>query len=536
MNTQPASSHRVILGQPEGLFFLFFTEMWERFSYYGMRSLLVLFLVSSVSGGGWGLQNAEALSLYGSYTFWVYVTGILGGYLADRVLGARRAVVIGSVIISAGHLCLAQETHLFFYIGLTLLVAGTGLFKPNVSTIVGQLYGEGEDVKRDAGYTLFYMGVNAGAFFGMALCGYIGEKISWSYGFGLAGVFMILGALQFYFVQGLFGSIGAAVQVTKTGKDEHDPYYAGAALRPEWRVAREGLATERSGGAVAESHVERDRLIAIAVFSVFTIFFWMAFEQAGGSMTIFAKDFTNRSLAGVNSDIFKVVNTLLLVVPTMVLTWVLWILSRATVQRYPLANLFLILTLMVVWGLLVWMLGREFAADSADIPASWFGILNSFFIIVLAPSFSSLWQNYWQPSGPVKFALGLVLLGLGFGLLAFGAAGIPAGAHGASVSMIWLVLAYLFHTMGELCVSPVGLSYVSKLAPGRFLGLMFGVWFIMSAIANKLAGLTGSLIDAISATYSLSTFFLIFTVIPIAAALVMLLMNKWVVSKMHGVE
>ena len=176
MNTQPASSHRVILGQPEGLFFLFFTEMWERFSYYGMRSLLVLFLVSSVSGGGWGLQNAEALSLYGSYTFWVYVTGILGGYLADRVLGARRAVVIGSVIISAGHLCLAQETHLFFYIGLTLLVAGTGLFKPNVSTIVGQLYGEGEDVKRDAGYTLFYMGVNAGAFLAWRCAATSGKK------------------------------------------------------------------------------------------------------------------------------------------------------------------------------------------------------------------------------------------------------------------------------------------------------------------------------------------------------------------------
>jgi len=506
----------VIWGHPEGLFFLFFTEMWERFSYYGMRSLLVLFLVTSVSEGGWGLQNAEALNLYGSYTFWVYVTGIVGGYLADRVLGARRAVIIGSVIISAGHICLAQESHASFYLGLLLLVAGTGLFKPNISTIVGQLYGVGEDVKRDAGYTMFYMGVNAGAFLGMALCGYIGEKISWSYGFGLAGIFMILGALQFYFVQGLFGDIGAVVNSTSHVNPVASPIGSEIAVP-------------------VAPHVERDRLIAIAVFSVFTIFFWMAFEQAGGSMTIFAKEYTNRSLEGSNSELFKVVNTLLLIVPTMVLTGVMWVVSRATVKRYFLANVFLFLIFSIIWGLLIWMLGREFAADSAEIPASWFGILNSFFIIVLAPSFSSLWQNHWTPSGPVKFALGLVLLGVGFGLLAFGATGIPTGAHVASVSMIWLVLAYLFHTMGELCISPVGLSYVSKLAPGRFLGLMFGVWFIMSAIANKLAGLTGSMIDTISATYSLSTFFLIFTVIPMIAAILMLVMNKWMVKKMHGV-
>ena len=183
MNTKAISTHPPILGHPEGLFFLFFTEMWERFSYYGMRSLLVLFLVSSAMKGGWGWDRADALNLYGSYTFWVYVTGILGGFLADKVLGARRAVVIGGFIISAGHICLTLDTHMTFYAGLALIVCGTGLFKPNISTIVGQLYGQGEseDIKRDAGYTLFYMGVNSGAFFGMALCGYIGEKISWTF-------------------------------------------------------------------------------------------------------------------------------------------------------------------------------------------------------------------------------------------------------------------------------------------------------------------------------------------------------------------
>ncbi|WP_206105578.1 peptide MFS transporter [Sapientia aquatica] len=511
MNTKAISTHPPILGHPEGLFFLFFTEMWERFSYYGMRSLLVLFLVSSAMKGGWGWDRADALNLYGSYTFWVYVTGILGGFLADKVLGARRAVVIGGFIISAGHICLTLDTHMTFYAGLALIVCGTGLFKPNISTIVGQLYGQGEseDIKRDAGYTLFYMGVNSGAFFGMALCGYIGEKISWNYGFGLAGFFMILGALQFYFAGSVFGDIGGAVNkdspVAKTDPEE-------------------------------QAHVVRDRLIAIGVFSAVTVFFWMAFEQAGGSMTIFAADYTNRTLDGSAGFIFKIINTLLLIVPTMVLTWVLYTLVRQTIKRYPLSNLFIVICFVAVWALLIWMLEREFEADSAVVPATWFGILNSFFIIILAPLFSKLWQDYWQPSGPVKFGTGLILLGLGFGVLAFGASGIPSGAKTASVSMIWLVLAYLFHTMGELCVSPVGLSYISKLAPARLLGMMFGVWFIMTAIANKLAGMTGSLIDDISTTYSMSTFFLIFTLLPIGAGLGMMVINKWMLRKMHGVH
>lgn len=497
------------MGHPEGLFFLFFTEMWERFSYYGMRSLLVLFLVSSAVQGGWGWDRADALSLYGSYTFWVYVTGILGGYLADKVFGARKAVIIGGFVISAGHIFMTMDTHYTFYIGLALIVAGTGLFKPNISTIVGQLYGKGEveDEKRDSGYTMFYMGVNSGAFFGMALCGYIGEKISWQYGFGLAGFFMILGALQFYFVQGVFGDIGGVVKDAPVAQIEE----------------------------TAPAHVERDRLIAIGIFSAVTVFFWMAFEQAGGSMTIFASDYTNRTLEGSTGLIFKIVNTLLLIVPTMVLTWVLYTLNRATVKRYLLSNILIGLCFVAVWGLLLWMLGREFQADSAVIPATWFGILNSFFIIILAPAFSKLWQDYWKPNGPVKFAAGLVLLGLGFGVLAYGAAGIPSGARTASVSMIWLVLAYLFHTMGELCISPVGLSYLSKLAPRRLLGMMFGVWFIMTAIGNKIAGMTGSLIDQISTTYSMSSFFLIFTILPIAAGVGMILINKWMLRKMHGV-
>ncbi len=497
------------MGHPEGLFFLFFTEMWERFSYYGMRSLLVLFLVSTAAKGGWSWDRADALNLYGTYTFWVYVTGILGGYLADRFLGARKAVIIGGFIISAGHICLALDTHVSFYLGLTLVVIGTGLFKPNISTIVGQLYGKGEaeDMKRDAGYTLFYMGVNSGAFFGFALCGYLGEKISWPYGFGLAGFFMVLGALQFYFAQGVFGDIGGAVKdKPAAAQNDEEP-----------------------------AHIVRDRLIAISVFSTFTIIFWMMFEQAGGSMTIFAADYTSRVLEGSFGMLFKVVDTFLMVVPTMVLTWVLVLLTRATAKRYLLSNVFIYVCFAAIWGLLIWMLAREFAADKSEIPATWFGILNSFFIIVLAPLFSKMWQDYWQPSGPVKFAVGLVLLGLGFGFLAFGSMGIPSGARTASVSMIWLVMAYLFHTMGELCLSPVGLSYISKLAPSRLFGAMFGVWFLMTAIGNKLAGVSGSLIDDISNHYSLSTFFMIFTFLPIGVGFIMFLLNKWMLRKMHGV-
>lgn len=317
---------------------------------------------------------------------------------------------------------------------------------------------------------------------------------------------MILGALQFYFAQGVFGEIGGKVA---------DKSAQGVDDQPK--------------------NVLRDRLIAISVFSAFTIVFWMMFEQAGGSMTIFAADYTSRALEGSFGLLFKIVNTLLLIVPTIVLTWVLFKLSRATIKRYPLSNFFIYICFAAVWGLLIWMLAREFAADKSEIPATWFGILNSFFIIILAPLFSKLWQDYWQPSGPVKFAAGLILLGLGFGFLAFGAMGIPSGAQTASVSMIWLVMAYLFHTMGELCLSPVGLSYISKLAPSRLFGVMFGVWYVTTALGNKLAGMSGSLIDEISSVYSLSTFFLIFTILPILVGLMMLMMNKWMLRKMHGV-
>ena len=513
MNTiQTPGARQTILGQPNSLFVLFFTEMWERFSYYGMRALLVLYLISATTKGGWGWTREEATSLYGWYTMLVYLTPIIGGYIADRMLGTRRSVVLGGFIIAAGHIALFFDTKATFYVGLGLVILGTGLFKPNISAIVGQLYSKDNEGQRDGGYTLFYMGVNAGAFFGISLCGYIGEKIGWHYGFGLAAIFMILGALQFWFGQGIFGDIGGAPSKDAPMVDASEPLDD------------------------TPAHIVRDRLIAIGVFSFFTIFFWFAFEQAGGSMTIFAADYTDRTLVGTSGFVFKVVNTAMTLVPAAILSWLLFKLYRSTAGSYAMANASLAVAFAIIWGLCLWMLGREFAMEQSEVPATWFGVLNSFFIVVLAPMFSKLWEKHWNPSGPVKFGVGLVLLGLGFAVLSYGSAGIPQGAKTAQVSMVFLTLAYLLHTMGELCLSPVGLSYISKLAPARLLGLMFGVWFLNTAIANKIAGSTGAFIDQVSSQYSMSVFFLIFTVIPIGAGVVLMAMTPLMKKWMHGVH
>jgi len=284
------------------------------------------------------------------------------------------------------------------------------------------------------------------------------------------------------------------------------------------------------------AHVERDRLMVIGILAFFTIFFWMAFEQAGGSMTIFAKDYTNRVLTGGAADTFRWFNTILTITPLAIVTWVLISLFRKTFGKYAISNIFLGSSFVIIWAVALWMLNNEFNAESSEVPASWFGILNSFFIIAFAPLFSKIWESKYNPPATVKFGLGLILLGLGFGVLAFGAANIPSGAVTASVSMIWLVLAYLMHTLGELTLSPVGLSYVSKLAPARLVGLMFGVWFGATAIANYLAGWSGSLIDQITEMYSMSTFFLIYTGLPIGAGLVLMMLTPMIKKKMHGIH
>ena len=312
-------NQRTVLDHPSGLFVLFFTEMWERFSYYGMRAILVLFLISSILvEGGWGWERAEALKLYAIYTGLVYITPILGGFLADKYLGYRNAIIVGAFLMTLGHSSLAFEgfTDAFFYMGLGLIILGNGFFKPNISSIVGQLY-KNQGKEKDAGYTIFYMGINSGAFLGILLCGYIGEKIGWHYGFGLAGIFMFLGMLQFYFAQNIFGKIGLSPNKTR-GLTENDE---------DQKIDNEPLEG-------LPKKIVRDRLIVIGVFSFFVIFFWWAFEQAGGSMTIFAADYTDRLLVGGDALTFKILNTLLTVIPMLILTWVLLILFKQTFSSF----------------------------------------------------------------------------------------------------------------------------------------------------------------------------------------------------------
>ena len=528
-------NQKTIFDHPTGLFVLFFTEMWERFSYYGMRAILVLFLTSSIMNEGWGWERDDALILYGWYTGLVYFTPLIGGILADKFLGYRNATVMGAFIMALGHGSMALEyfADTFFFLGIALLIIGNGLFKPNISSIVGQLYKD-DDIRKDGAYTIFYMGINCGAFLGILLCGYLGETIGWHWGFGLAGIFMFFGMLQFYFAQSIFGSIG---------------------LKPE---KNPDLKNEEKNNTPITS-VEWDRIIVILVFSAATIFFWWAFEQAGGSMTIFANDYTERNLTGESSLIFKIVNTIITIVPMIVITYVLIKLFQNIFEKYFLSNLFLGASFVIIWGIVLFMLGfipesistylgyyfdvfkyyvpfemNASEVTDTEIPASWFSVLNSLFIILLAPLFSKLWASKYNPSGPVKFSIGLILLGLGFGFLAYGSMSIPYGAQTASVSIFWLVFAYLFHTLGELCVSPVGLSYVSKLAPVRLVGLMFGFWLLSSFFANLIGGFTGSYINVISEQAGLSGFFLIFTLIPVGAGIVMFLLNGFLKKKMHG--
>jgi POT family proton-dependent oligopeptide transporter len=296
--------------------------------------------------------------------------------------------------------------------------------------------------------------------------------------------------------------------------------------------------------------IEKDRVWVIVILTGFTVFFWWAFEQAGGSMTIFAGDYTDRNLVGGQANVFNVINTLLTIVPMVVITWVLAKLIRVTYGAISMANIILAISFIIIWVIIILMLsfewgyfpglakslGLDLDPNKTQVAASWFGILNSFFIIALAPLFSKFWDMKIITSGPVKFAMGLLLLALGFAFLAWGSAGIPQGAKTASVSMVWLILAYLFHTLGELCLSPVGLSYISKLAPLRLIGIMFGVFFLSNFLANWAGGMTGSYIDAIVEKNSMSVFFLIFTVVPAVAALLLIILKPTLKRMMHGID
>jgi POT family proton-dependent oligopeptide transporter len=588
-----------VLGHPSGLFVLFFTEMWERFSFYGMRSLLILFLTSSVVDGGWAWTRENASALFGSYVGLVYLSTMLGGYFADKVIGFRWAVMLGALLMTMGHAAMAVETHFSIYLGLVLLVFGNGFFKPNMVSIISEMYKDRPE-KKDGAYTLFYMGVNAGAFFGILLCGYLGEKVGWGYGFGLAGIFMFFGMIQFWLSQSIFGDIG--LKPNKESKaikealddDKRNPFTAwqlivigiSVTLGLLWIINAPASKISKgeidvfaflgsNGNAIAiltalvlfiilliyrftqYSKITREKLMAVTFFAFLAIFFWAIFEQSPNSLTIFAKDYTDRVLQGSWSTIFLVVNSLITILPLAIITWLMLKMFKQTFKKYAVASLILSLSFIIIWSIAIWMLLKDFYtagivsfSDSTlvllkidkvsvpltEVPATWFSTLNSLFIISLAPLFSKWWESKYNPRANVKYGIGMLFLGIGMACVAIGATGIEPGAKTASVSMIWLILVYLFYTMGELCISPVGLSYVSKLVPARMIAFMFGVWYLAVAIGMKGAGIFGENIDAIANEHGLSYFFWLLTIISVAVALLSILMSPIIKKLMHGVR
>lgn len=448
-------SDSLSLRHPKGLYLLFFTEMWERFSYYGMRALLTIYCISSISKGGLGWAAEQAGQLYGFYTGLVYITTLAGGFLADRFLGQQKSIVIGGILITMGHAALAVQNIYSFYLGLILLILGTGFFKPNISSLVGQLYPDGSPLK-DAAYTIFYMGINIGSFFGILICGYLGERVGWHYGFGAAGVGMAAGMVIFSYQKHLLGTVGMLNKSPKNVLKDQD--------------------INLNSSTIAFTKMEWDKIIVILVLSFFSIVFWMSFEQAGSSMSIFALNYTDRYIDFLNFEV----------------------------------------------------------------PSSWFQSLNPLFIMLLAPAVSVLWVRLASSgkniSNPVKFAIALFLAGIGFATLGLGSINIPQGAKSAEVSFWFLVFCYLFQTIGELCLSPIGLSSVNKLSPPRIFSLMFGVWFLAVGCGNYISGAFGGLIDKISSENSLSYFFMVIAVFSIVSAAVMYLISKPLKKMMHGVE
>jgi proton-dependent oligopeptide transporter, POT family len=421
-----------LAGHPRGLSTLFFTEMWERFSYYGMRAILILFMVAPAAQGGMGLSTELAAAIYGLYTGSVYFTAIPGGWIADRLLGLRRAVLVGGILIALGHYCLATSVRGLFYAGLAFIVLGTGLLKPNISSIVGQLYAK-DDPRRDAGFSIFYMGINIGALISPLVCGYLGQKVGWHWGFGAAGVGMTLGLVQYVLGQSRLGQAGRLVEPAANAGRQWALILtaigaASALIYAIWPY-REWLMLVLTAALFAwllrtgaRDTTERKRIGAIIVLFVFATLFWIGFEQAGSSLNLFADQYTSNVIFG--------------------------------------------------WSF----------------PSSWYQSVEPVFVVTFAPVFAWLWVRMGrrEPSSPAKFAYGLLLLGVGFLFVAV-AARIFAGT-GVKVSPWWLILLYLFHALGELSLSPVGLSTVTKLAPARIVGLMMGVWFLALSLGNFLAG------------------------------------------------
>lgn len=430
---------------PKGLYLLFATEMWERFSYYGMRALLVLYLTTSLLNGGLGFTESDASLLYGIFTGMVYFTPMIGGWLADNYIGQRRSITIGAIIMMLGQLCLFYESSLFFlYLGLTFLVIGNGFFKPNISVLVGNLY-EQNDIRRDSAYTIFYMGINVGALIAPLLTGWIATVYGYRYGFLVAGIGMFLGLLVYQFLGKRF--LGDLCMLPQKAQLKED------------------------GGEKTLTEAEKDRIKVIFVFALFSVFFFAGFEQAGSSMTLYTDKYIDRTVAGF------------------------------------------------------------------EIPTAWFQSVNPLFIVLIAPLLTSVWNmlaaRKQEPDIPTKMAMGMILLGVGF-LFLMGAVwqrGGDVADEGVKANILFMILAYLFHTLGELCLSPIGLSMVSKLSPVRLASIMMGVWLLSSFFANSIGGYLASFFSKLGAG-SIFTFIAIFSII---MGLVLLCLRKWLLKKSHGV-
>jgi len=485
----PARTH------PRGLATLFFTEMWERFSYYGMRALLVLFMVDTVQNGGMGLSDEIATAIYGLYTAAVYLACLPGGWLADRVFGAQKSVWYGGIVIAAGHFVLAIPSAQAFYLGLILVVLGTGLLKPNISAIVGELYPEG-GARRDAGFTIFYMGINLGAAIGPLVCSTLGEKMNWHYGFGAAGVGMVLGLIQFKLTAVHLGEAGLRPghEGGLNSKERLGLLVCGViaataavlALAGIIRIEPISLAQGMTKFIVAVAvgyfawvllfvkldGMEKRRVGVIIILFIAAALFWAGFEQAGSSFNLFADRYTERALS----------------------------------------------------------------PGGFVVPAGWFQSLGPIFIITLAPVMAGLWvamgRRGLNPSLPVKFGLGLLLLGVGFVVMAAGAKLVVTHQK---VGASWLIATYFIHTVGELCLSPVGLSSVTKLSPKRLVGQMMGTWFLAASLGSLLAGLIAGEFKA-DAVDKMSASYLQIVWVPAAVGLALVLLAKPIKKWMGGVN
>lgn len=567
-----------VLGQPSGLFFLFFTEMWERFSFYGMRVLLVQFLTAEIllgdPKGGWGWTSEQATALYGTYAMLLYLTPVLGGIIADKYLGTRRAVIIGSIIMTIGQLCLFLHSNTMFFVGLTCLVIGVGLFKPNVPSILGEMFKDHPD-KKDSAYTIFYMGVNAGAFLGMMLCGYLAATKGWSWGFGLAGIFMGLGTLQFVFAKPLMGDLGMLKKEVhheqSTDTDKRNPFtlvdnvlivvvstlgllYAfndplsknhiydlfawvdTSLMRGQNLVALVALLLFvylLVSRILRYDRIVRNRMFAVMSLAFFIIFFFITFEQAPSSLIIVARDYVDRSLSGEGLLVFNIINALLMLIPLLIISFVLIRLAMVTWKLIPLTNIVLFVCFLLIWGVAIYAIRSEFLKKTSEIAVSWFSVLNAFFVITLASSVSKIWSSKYNPSVAFKYGFGLFFVALGYLVVWFGAKGL---SEDMKISMAYIILIYFFHTIGELFISPVGLSYVSKLVPHRMLAFMFGTWYLGIAIAQKVAATLGGQVVSITKEYGLSTFFLIFAGIAAGAGILVMLYNPVLKKLMHEVK